>query len=57
MFDIGCGSGILSIAAIRLGAESIIAVDIDAASVDSTHENCALNGMENKVIVEQAPLS
>jgi len=53
MFDIGCGSGILSIAAVRLGAERVIAVDIDSASVASTHENCALNGMEDRVEIEQ----
>jgi ribosomal protein L11 methyltransferase len=53
MFDIGCGSGILSIAAARLGVEHVIAVDIDSASVASTHENCVLNGIEEKVVVEQ----
>ena len=53
MFDIGCGSGILSIAAIRLGAERIIAVDIDPASVASTQENCALNKIESQVEIAQ----
>ncbi|NPV41059.1 MAG: 50S ribosomal protein L11 methyltransferase [Anaerolineae bacterium] len=53
MFDIGCGSGILSIAAVRLGAENVIAVDIDPASVASTQENCALNGILDKVVIEQ----
>jgi len=53
MFDIGCGSGILSIAAVRLGAENVIAVDIDPASVASTQENCALNRILEKVVIEQ----
>ena len=53
LFDIGCGSGILSIAAVRLGAERVIAVDIDSASVASTQENCALNGITDKVVIEQ----
>lgn len=53
VFDIGCGSGILSIAAVRLGAERVIAVDIDPASVASTQENCALNGIEGRVEIEQ----
>ena len=53
MFDIGCGSGILSIAALRLGAEQIIAVDISPASVESTRENCTLNQVQDKVEIGQ----
>jgi ribosomal protein L11 methyltransferase len=41
--DLGCGSGILSIAAMKLGAESVDAVDIDPLSVESTRANAALN--------------
>jgi len=41
--DVGCGSGILSIAALRLGASHVIAVDTDEQSVISTHENAGLN--------------
>jgi ribosomal protein L11 methyltransferase len=40
IFDIGCGSGILSAGAVILGAARVIAVDIDPASVRSTTENC-----------------
>lgn len=43
--DIGCGSGILSIAAGQLGAKSIDAVDSDHLSVESTLENAARNGV------------
>jgi ribosomal protein L11 methyltransferase len=46
VIDVGCGSGILSIAAIKLGAKHALAVDIDQASVVSTNENTA----NNKVI-------
>jgi ribosomal protein L11 methyltransferase len=53
MFDIGCGSGILSIAAVRLGAEAVIAVDIDPASVQSTQENCKLNQISTQVEAAQ----
>ena len=53
IFDIGCGSGILSIAAVRLGAKRVIAVDIDPASVASTQENCALNGIGDEVEIAQ----
>lgn len=43
--DLGCGSGILSIAALRLGAESAFACDIDEKCVDVAYENAALNGI------------
>ena len=42
---LGCGSGILSIAALRLGAESAFACDIDEKCVDVAYENAALNGI------------
>ena len=51
VFDIGCGSGILSAGAIILGAGRVIAVDIDAASIRSTTENCQLNNVTDKVAV------
>ncbi len=43
VIDVGCGSGILSIAALKLGASHVIAVDTDEQSVKSTHENGGLN--------------
>ena len=42
--DLGSGSGILSIAALRLGAESAIGVDIDPKAEDIARENAAYNG-------------
>ena len=42
--DLGSGSGILSIAALRLGAESATGVDIDAKAEDIARENAAYNG-------------
>lgn len=45
VMDVGCGSGILSIAAVKMGAEKVIAVDIDPASVKSTKENADANGV------------
>ena len=45
VLDLGCGSGILSIAALRLGAESAFACDIDEKCVDVAYENAALNGI------------
>ena len=41
--DLGCGSGILSIAAARLGARRVLAVDIDAQAVESARQNVERN--------------
>ena len=43
VIDVGCGSGILSIAALKLGAAHALGVDIDSASIRSTRENAAAN--------------
>ena len=43
--DLGCGSGILSIAALSLGMASAVAVDIDPKAVDVAYENAAMNGI------------
>ena len=45
VLDLGCGSGILSIAALVLGASQAAAVDIDPKAVDVAYENAALNGI------------
>ena len=45
VLDLGCGSGILSIAALVLGADHAAAVDIDPKAVDVAYENAALNGI------------
>ena len=42
--DLGCGSGILSIAALRLGAKSATGIDIDPKAEDISRENAAYNG-------------
>lgn len=46
VLDLGCGSGILSIAALRLGAAAAVAVDIDPKAVGVAYENAAMNGIE-----------
>ncbi|MDO5478927.1 MAG: 50S ribosomal protein L11 methyltransferase [Clostridia bacterium] len=46
VLDIGTGSGILGIAALKLGAKSVTAVDIDPLAVKIAKENAALNGFE-----------
>jgi ribosomal protein L11 methyltransferase len=45
IIDIGCGSGILSIASLKLGAEFALGVDIDEASVKASRENAEANGI------------
>lgn len=49
VIDIGCGSGILSIAALKLGASHALAVDIDPLAVQASRQNAALNGVENRI--------
>jgi ribosomal protein L11 methyltransferase len=45
ILDLGCGSGILSIAALLLGADRAVACDIDEKCMDVAYENAALNGV------------
>ena len=46
LIDIGCGSGILSIAALKLGADFALGVDIDEAAIRASRENADANGVE-----------
>ena len=48
VLDIGCGSGILAIAAILLGADNAVGVDIDAQSVKTAKENAQINNITDK---------
>ena len=48
IFDIGCGSGILSIASLLLGASYADAIDIDANAVDVAYENAKRNDIDKK---------
>ena len=56
LLDVGTGSGILAIAAARLGAEGIVAVDIDPDAVRVAKENVAHNGLENAIDVRKGDL-
>ena len=49
--DLGCGSGILSIAALRLGAGSVAACDTDSLAVRASVENGRINGLEGSIQV------
>ncbi|MFD2112232.1 50S ribosomal protein L11 methyltransferase [Thiorhodococcus fuscus] len=58
VLDFGCGSGILAIAALKLGAARAIAVDHDQQALDATRDNAAANGVSERLEVylpEQAP--
>ena len=51
MLDVGCGTGVLSLAALRCGAESADAIDIDIWSVESAKESARLNVLSERVEV------
>ena len=50
--DLGCDSGVLGLAALRLGAASVAAVDTDSLAVRATTDNAALNGLTPQVRVQ-----
>ncbi len=45
LLDVGCGSGILSIIGLKLGAKNAVATDIDPAALTATYENVEVNGL------------
>ena len=54
--DVGCGSGILGISAIKLGAEFAYLTDIEDIAVKSATHNCKINGVTDKVKVAHSDL-
>lgn len=59
VLDVGTGSGILAIAACRLGASTVLAVDTDPVAVEAATNNVAHNGLQSCIVVKQGsvPLS
>jgi ribosomal protein L11 methyltransferase len=51
IIDVGCGSGILSIAALKLGAKSALGVDIDAGSIENARENANTNSIGDELFL------
>ena len=49
VLDVGCGSGVLAVAAARLGAGRVVAIDIDPAAHEATLDNAARNGVAVEV--------
>jgi ribosomal protein L11 methyltransferase len=56
VLDLGCGSGILALAAARLGAASVLALDTDPQAVTAARENVRLNDVQATVQVEEGTL-
>lgn len=54
--DVGCGSGILGIAALKLGAQKAYLTDIDQIAVESATHNCKLNGVSDRAVVAHSNL-
>jgi ribosomal protein L11 methyltransferase len=56
VLDVGTGSGVLAIAAAKLGARSVLALEADLAAVSVAQENVAMNGVAGKVSVQHGTL-
>ena len=56
--DIGCGSGILSIGAVLLGAKEVVGVDTDALAVKTCRGNCELNNIDpQRLVIEEGSVA
>jgi ribosomal protein L11 methyltransferase len=55
LIDYGCGSGILGIAALKLGAAHVVAVDLDPQALVATRENAARNGVAERLEIQDVP--
>jgi ribosomal protein L11 methyltransferase len=57
VIDYGCGSGVLAIAAAKLGAARVIGLDIDPRAVEAAHANARRNGVDGTFIDGDTPLT
>jgi ribosomal protein L11 methyltransferase len=56
ILDVGCGSGILSVVAVKMGAASALGLEIDPVAARAGEENVRINGIEDKVQIVQGTL-
>jgi len=49
VLDVGCGSGVLGLCALQLGASRVVAVDVKDAAIEATRRNAELNGMARRM--------
>jgi ribosomal protein L11 methyltransferase len=56
VLDVGCGSGVLGLCALRLGASQVIATDVKAEAVEASRRNALLNDMQSRLDAKLAPL-
>jgi ribosomal protein L11 methyltransferase len=56
VIDVGTGSGILAIAAAKLGARHVLALDLDPVAIESALENTQLNGLSPLITIQQSDL-
>ena len=56
LLDVGCGSGILAVAALLLGGQRALAIDVDPAAVAATEENAANNALGQRVVAATTPV-
>ncbi|HEY5497280.1 MAG TPA: tRNA (adenine(22)-N(1))-methyltransferase TrmK, partial [Syntrophales bacterium] len=49
VLDLGCGSGLLSIAAAKLEARQVIATDVDPSALAAARHNARINGLESRI--------
>lgn len=57
VLDVGCGSGVLAVAAVVLGAARAVGVDISPAAEAITHDNAVRNGVSDRVTASTTPLA
>ncbi len=57
VLDVGCGTGVLGIAALLLGAGSVMAIDVDPVAVEATAVAARSNGVADRLVVDSAPLA
>ncbi|MBR5741217.1 MAG: 50S ribosomal protein L11 methyltransferase, partial [Firmicutes bacterium] len=57
VLDVGCGSGILSLVAAKLGVKRILGIEIDPVAVEVARENVARNGLSDAIVIREGDLT